>query len=427
MMKRRVLFSVLIVALLAVSLGAPLASAQTEPASEPGLVIVRVDADGPAAEAGVQRGDILLAMDGQEINRPLDWFRALRTLEAGNDIELQVLHGDDERTLTATVAERNSRAFLGLQVYLGGAEDTTESEPLLLPLATPVVGAQVIEVVDDSPASAAGLQADDVITAVDSKTLDGEVSLADLIAGYQPGDEVVLTIERPGADEETLELTVTLGEHPDDAARPFLGIRYTDSLQMADLDMERFQGETMPFFERRGDRTMPFMPFGRTMPDMTAAVGAVVRTVTADSPAAEAGLEAGDVITAIDGEVVDGPQALVEAVAAREPGDSVMLTVTRTDQDEPLEIEVVLGENPDNAEKAYLGVTIGAFMMRFQGQMPGDRGGMRFQLPFGLGEMELDPNQLPFDLDQLPFDLDQLPFDLPFELPSQQQSDRPQA
>ena len=68
-MKRQVLFSMLIVALLAVSLGAPLAAAQTEQPSEPGLVIVRVDADGPAAEAGVKRGDILLAMDGQEINQ----------------------------------------------------------------------------------------------------------------------------------------------------------------------------------------------------------------------------------------------------------------------------------------------------------------------------------------------------------------------
>jgi S1-C subfamily serine protease len=201
MMKRRVLFSVLVVALLAVSLGAPLAAAQTEPAGELGLVIVRVDADGPAAEAGVQRGDILLAMEGQEINRPLDWFRALRTLEAGNDVELQVLHGDDERTLTATVAERNSRAWLGLQVYLGGAEDTAASEPLLLPLVTPVVGAQVIEVVDDSPASAAGLQADDVITAVDGQALDGDASLADVIGGYQPGDEVTLTVTRAGEEE----------------------------------------------------------------------------------------------------------------------------------------------------------------------------------------------------------------------------------
>ena len=169
-MKRQVLFSVLLVAMLAVSLGAPLASAQTEQPSEPGLVIVRVDADGPAAAAGVKRGDILLALGEQEINQPSDWFQAVRGLQAGEPVKLTVLHGDDERSFTATVAERNSRAFLGLQVYLGAAANEAAGEPLLLPLVTPASGAQVVEVVADSPASAAGLQAGDVITAVDGQS-----------------------------------------------------------------------------------------------------------------------------------------------------------------------------------------------------------------------------------------------------------------
>ena len=34
-----------------------------------------------------------------------------------------------------------------------------------------------------------------MITAVDGKALDGEASLADIIAGYQPGDEVTLTVD----------------------------------------------------------------------------------------------------------------------------------------------------------------------------------------------------------------------------------------
>jgi len=378
----------LIVALLAVSLGAPLAAAQTEPASEPGLVIVRVDADGPAAEAGVKRGDILLAIGEQEINQPADWFQAARGLQAGEPVKLTVLHGDDERSLTATVAERNSRAFLGLQVYLGAAADEAASEPLLLPLMSSTAGAQVIEVVADSPASAAGLQADDVITAVDGKTLDGEASLADIIAGYQPGDEVTLTVTRADAEQE---LTATLGENPDDASRPFLGIRYSTIVAMQDL-----QDQAMPFFEHRG---------GQTMPDATMTAGAVVRTVVEDGPAAAAGLEPGDVITAIDDVAVDGPQTLVDAVSARQPGDVVTLAVTRAGEEIPLAIEATLGKNPNDATKAYLGVSIGAFMMRMQGQMPGNRGGMRFELPFGLGELQLDPDQLPFDLDKLPFEL----------------------
>lgn len=416
-MKRQVLFSMLIVALLAVSLGAPLAAAQSEQPGEPGLVIVRVDATGPAAEAGVKRGDILLAMGEQEINQPVDWFQAVRGLKAGEPVTLRVLHGDEERSLTATVAERNSRAFLGLQVYLGAAADDAAGEPLMLPLMTPTTGAQVMEVVADSPASAAGLQANDVITAVDGKTLDGEASLADIIAGYKPGDEVTLTVERPGADEKTLELTVTLGENPNDATKAFLGIRYSNFVGMQGL-----QDQVMPFFERRGGQTTPFeLPFDQTMPDGTATAGAVVRTVAEDSPAAAAGLATGDVISAIDDQAVDGPQALVDAVSARQPGDKVTLTVTRAGEEQPLTIEVTLGKNPNDATKAYLGVSIGAYMMRLQDRMPGNHGGMRFQLPFGLGEMQLDPNQLPFDLNKLPFEL-------PFELPTQpQQPAGPQA
>lgn len=428
-MKRRLVWSALVIAMLALALGAPLASAQSDQPSEPGLVIVRVDAGGPAAEAGVKRGDILLALDDQEINRPADWLLAMRGLEAGQQVDLQVLHGDDERTLTATVAERNSRPFLGLQVYLGGAVEDVVQEPLLLPLMSATVGAQVAEVVDDSPASAAGLQVGDVITAVDGRELGGESSLAEIIGAYQPGDVVSLTVARGDAGEETLELEVTLGANPDDAERAFLGIRFNEIAAFQDM-----QDQIMPFFQERGDRMMPFgRGFGQTvpetpaMPDDRITAGAIVRAVVADGPAANAGLQDSDVITALDGEAVDGPQALIDAVAARQPGDTVTLTVTRAGEDAELEIEVVLGENPDSADKAYLGVSIGAYMMRFQDGVPGNRGGMRFQLPFGLGEMEIDPDQLPFNLDQLPFDLDQLPFDLPFDLPGLQQPNRPEA
>lgn len=424
-MKSRMVWTVALVAMLLLTLGAPLALAQTgqtDAASEPGLVIVVVDPDGPAAEAGVKRGDILLAIDGQEINQAADWFRALRGLASGQDIELTVMHGDEERTLSATIAERNSRPFLGLQVYLGGSQDAAGSAPPALPLVSIVSGAQVVEVVDDSPASAAGLQVDDVITTVDGKALDGEASLADVIGGFAPGDEVTLSVTRPGAEEESLELSVTLGENPDDADRAFLGIRYTQS---ATVDLQGLPEGFVPFGQGRGQE-MPFtLPFERMapgqdiMPGMEATAGAVVLTVVEQGPAAEAGLQAGDVITAIDGEPVDGPQALVDAVTSRQPGDTVVLTVTREGEDDAIEIEAVLGEHPDDAEKAYLGVSIGAFMMRMHGQGRGTDG-QGFNLPFDL-------DQLPFDLDQLPFDLDQLPFDLPFELPGQQQSDGPQA
>ena len=57
--------------------------------------------------------------------------------------------------------------------------------------------------------------------------------------------------------------------------------------------------------------------------------GVVIQTVQSGSPAADAGLKAGDVITAVDGTVVNSSAALGSAVRAHQPGDSVKITYTR--------------------------------------------------------------------------------------------------
>jgi len=60
---------------------------------------------------------------------------------------------------------------------------------------------------------------------------------------------------------------------------------------------------------------------------LTTSRGAVVLEVIPGSPAAAAGIEPGDVVTALDGAPVDSPAALVAAVQARSPGQRVTLTV----------------------------------------------------------------------------------------------------
>jgi putative serine protease PepD len=57
--------------------------------------------------------------------------------------------------------------------------------------------------------------------------------------------------------------------------------------------------------------------------------GARVGDVTAGSPAAVAGLQSGDVVTAVDGEAVTGADDVVGAVQSHSPGDSIVLTVKR--------------------------------------------------------------------------------------------------
>ena len=57
--------------------------------------------------------------------------------------------------------------------------------------------------------------------------------------------------------------------------------------------------------------------------------GAVLTGVASGAPAHEAGLRAGDLVTAVDGSAVDGAAALAAAVAAHRPGEEIAVSFSR--------------------------------------------------------------------------------------------------
>jgi putative serine protease PepD len=75
--------------------------------------------------------------------------------------------------------------------------------------------------------------------------------------------------------------------------------------------------------------------------DGTTRQGAEVVEVTAGTPAAEAGLQAGDVVVAVDDENVSGSESLTAQVRERAPGAEVTLHVVRGS--ELVQVEAVLG------------------------------------------------------------------------------------
>ncbi len=82
----------------------------------------------------------------------------------------------------------------------------------------------------------------------------------------------------------------------------------------------------------------------------TTTAGALVQGVTAGGPAADAGLRAGDIVTALGSTAIKGPNDLVAAIATHKPGDRVDVSVRRGSQ--TLKLTATLGTQPTQASSS---------------------------------------------------------------------------
>jgi len=130
------------------------------------------------------------------------------------------------------------RAILGVRIQTLDGRLASEKGIDLVP------GVYVAMVNEDSAADDAGIEAGDIITAVDGKETGNAARLQELIAGYRPGDEVEITLRREGRSKNlavTLQNTsgsIAVVRKPDMELRKQLGA----SLETLDMDLARELG-----------------------------------------------------------------------------------------------------------------------------------------------------------------------------------------
>ena len=162
-------------------------------------------------------------------------------------------------------------------------------------------GALVASVTKDSPADKAGLQAGDVIRQVDGQPIVASGDLPAWVGQAQPGQKARLSVWRQG---KPLELTATLGDASDKGKAVAKADEATGKGQLG-LSLRPLDAD-----ERR---------------EVGVSAGLVVEQ--ARGPAAAAGVQAGDVLLAING----APAKDIEQVRAAmaKAGKSVALLIER--------------------------------------------------------------------------------------------------
>ena len=233
---------------------------------------------------------------------------------------------------------RNFSFFLDGGAFLGvGTEDITKENMARYSMRE-VRGVGVTEVSKDSPAEKAGLRKDDVIVRFDGESVTSVRKLTRLINESSADQTVRVTVVRGGVEQE---LTATLARHKlgnvfgstfprtsrggdnEDSIRIFPNGNWPPAIGGGDAPWVWTLGAN----RRIGVSTQTL---SKQLADYFGVKdgGALITSVSENSPAAKAGLKAGDVITAIDGEKVTSPGDISQALNKKETGD-VTLTIMR--------------------------------------------------------------------------------------------------
>jgi serine protease Do len=190
-------------------------------------------------------------------------------------------------------------------------------------------GLAITQVAEDSPATRAGLKAGDVILRFDNEAVTTHSKLQRLISEAAPEQNVRLGISRNGAEQE---VTITVGRRKNSFQNIFETFPAQAPTAEAQRSLEllrRNQGPLGFFPGRRiGITTTQLTKQLADYFGITSGRGLLVTSVTENSPAARAGLKAGDVITEVDGEKVESSGDLSRAVNRKNEG-AVTLKVMR--------------------------------------------------------------------------------------------------
>ncbi len=203
-----------------------------------GVRVVGASPGGPAAEAGVRAGDVIVAIDGKKVTAGREIVERMREVEAGSKVALDILR--DGKKVAATVVARapedveweadfdgpGLHGLPGLPGMPGHAGRPMGEHFLLGPWAdaelvtmTPALGRYFgtdkgLLVVRSPKAAAAELEEGDVILSIGGREPQNGGHALRILRSYQPGESVDLKVLRQ-KKERSVRIVVPEGAvHP---------------------------------------------------------------------------------------------------------------------------------------------------------------------------------------------------------------------
>ena len=151
-----------------------------------GVVVARVEAKSPAHKAGVKVGDVIVKVNGREVESSAQVRNEIGLLRVGSQVEIEVLRDGKKRQLKASVGKQLKQTVSGksLSDKLAGAKLSEASED---PSRGTAAGIEVVDA--DGRAAASGIRKGDIIISVNKKRVK---TLRDMRAAIKKNPKTLL-------------------------------------------------------------------------------------------------------------------------------------------------------------------------------------------------------------------------------------------
>jgi|GEM_PF-323113 len=285
-----------------------------------GVFIESIVEESPAEEAGLQAQDVILQVAGDKIYTVDQITKMLTTYEPDQVVKIKVMRDDKTKTIKLTLGKKKGKevkkkAFLG--VYMQNLSEKYRKKIGL----EDHYGVLIEKVVKDGPVQKAGMQNKDIILKIGEDKVYTSDQISQMLNYLKPEQQIKITAFR---DKEYKTFDVILGE------------KEIPSFEFDTSGMEFLRDIPENIFVYKYDDKngkwigiQPKELNEQLLKTYNLENGVLIEKVFEDTPAEDAGLLAGDIITHINDQIMENTKGIIKLIQSKEIDDEIDIAIKR--------------------------------------------------------------------------------------------------
>ncbi len=171
--------------------------------TEKGALVSDVFAGDPADKAGIKTGDVIIKIDGNDIQDTHELIKIVAGIAVGEKVKIMVIRDGKRKIFTVTVTERPESGDIARET---SDEKSEEHLGMTVQAITPEIaehlgltdpsGVVIAQVESGSPADEAGLQGGDIVIQINRSRISSLEDYRDVMSRVVSSDSVLLLIQR---------------------------------------------------------------------------------------------------------------------------------------------------------------------------------------------------------------------------------------